>query len=127
MSLLDDARELAENCPIETDRGGRGECHYCVDGNYEDGYLSGSPTLPDVLHKPDCPWLSMPKIVAALEAIEAVSEPGVSALEVLTMRRQQMTYKAMAEQLGMSLRRVRHVVAVAEARARRMRSQEPTP
>jgi hypothetical protein len=68
MTPLEAAQRLASDCPIETDRGGRGECHYCGSGNYEGEYLSGSPTLPDVLHTPDCPWLSMPKIIAALEA-----------------------------------------------------------
>lgn len=64
MSLLDDARRLLADRPI---RGGSalkshpsGRCYYCLG----DGY--GEP------HAPDCPWLSMSKIVAALEAAEHV-------------------------------------------------------
>jgi hypothetical protein len=70
MSLIDDARKMAADCPNATDRGGRGECYYCFGGNYAGGYLSGSPTESEFHHAPDCPWLSMPKIVAALEAAE---------------------------------------------------------
>jgi hypothetical protein len=70
MSLVDDARRLAETCPSETDRGGRGECYYCSGGNYEGDYSDQTPTLADFRHQPDCPWLSMPKIVAALEVAE---------------------------------------------------------
>jgi hypothetical protein len=70
MSLLDDARKLLADTPMETDRGGRGTCHYCPGGNYEGGYLDRTPTLLEPIHKSDCPWLSMPKIVAALGAAE---------------------------------------------------------
>lgn len=62
MSLLDDARRLADDRPV---RGGsalkshpRGCCYYCG----ADGY--GEP------HADDCSWLAMPRIVAALEAGE---------------------------------------------------------
>jgi hypothetical protein len=62
MSLLDDARRLLEDRPA---RGGsvlkshpQGRCYYCAG----DGY--GEP------HAPDCPWLALPQIVAALEGRE---------------------------------------------------------
>lgn len=72
MSLLDAARKMVADCPTMTDRGGRGECYYCGGGNYEGCYLSGSPTLPDARHESRCPWLAIPKIVAALEAAAVV-------------------------------------------------------
>lgn len=68
MSLIEDAKNLLADTPMATDRGGRGNCHYCCGGNYEGGYLDESRTLPEPIHEHDCPWLSMPKIVAALEA-----------------------------------------------------------
>ena len=54
MSLLDDARRLAEKEPV------RGiDCLYCA-----------AVMVDEYPHEPDCPWLSLPKIVAALEALE---------------------------------------------------------
>lgn len=60
MSLLDDARKIAAR---EPDGGYYIEscCLYC------DRNISG-----DNNHAPGCPWLNMPRIVAALEAAEAV-------------------------------------------------------
>ncbi len=53
--LLDAARRLAEYPPSYDSRGHM-LCGYC----HEDEHV----------HAPDCPWLSLPKIVAALEAAE---------------------------------------------------------
>lgn len=53
MSLLDDARQLTEYPPSYESRGHM-LCGYCNEDEHA--------------HAPDCPWLAMPKIVAALEA-----------------------------------------------------------
>lgn len=62
MTLLEDARHLAADDPECANR----LCHHC-----------GSPGKPirgrEIQHTPDCPWLSMPKIVAALEAAERLA------------------------------------------------------
>lgn len=54
MSLLDDARRLAETEPVNS----RTRCHWC------DEFTLTEP------HAPGCPWLAMPKIVVVLEAAE---------------------------------------------------------
>lgn len=68
MSLLDDARRMADGTPCADSSGGEyGEvCAFCDAAPHGIGYGRG-PSEPDP-HKPDCPWLSMPRIVAALEA-----------------------------------------------------------
>lgn len=53
MNCLDDARRLAAHSGSDGDTG---RCIFC-------GYMP---------HAPDCPWLSMPRIVAALERLEAM-------------------------------------------------------
>ena len=58
MSLLDDARRLTETDPQPVNPLCR--CHWCAEF-----------TLTEP-HAPDCPWLSMPKIAAALERLEAM-------------------------------------------------------
>lgn len=60
MSLVDDVKRLAADDPVEADdeQGYPAFCRLC---------LSYKP------HAPDCPWLAMPKIVAALEAAERVA------------------------------------------------------
>lgn len=55
MTLLDDARRMAEYAPSVDERG----VFWC-------GYCHESENA----HAPDCPWLQMPRIVAALEAVE---------------------------------------------------------
>lgn len=75
MSLLDDARRLVESNVAENfDK----ECGFC----------GMSPSLHDVegwtyradnlgaLHYPECPWLAMPRIVAALEAADRLIDRG---------------------------------------------------
>ena len=55
MTVLDDARRIAEAGAPEYG----GDCVLCrlrIEGDAYEG------------HAPDCPWLSMPRIVAALEA-----------------------------------------------------------
>ena len=59
MSVLDDARRIAEAGAPEYG----GDCVLCrqrIDGDAYEG------------HAPDCPWLSLPRIVAALEAERSV-------------------------------------------------------
>jgi hypothetical protein len=63
VSLLDDARRLAERKPDGNIGAWAEMCIFCY------GPLTG-----DEPHKPDCPWLSMPKIVAALDAVECAVE-----------------------------------------------------
>lgn len=64
MSLLDEAKRLAMQSPF------RNECVA--------GHTSKAPVTclfcatPSFSHAPDCPWLAMPRIVAALEAAERV-------------------------------------------------------
>lgn len=59
MSLVDDARAIWDQGPYEIDQGGLW-CQFCAE-------------MPTSAHKSDCPWLSMPGIVAALEAASAVA------------------------------------------------------
>lgn len=56
MTLLADARAIAETPNLDD----QGYCVYC----------------PEIVadHSPGCPWLSMPQIVAALEAAERLVE-----------------------------------------------------
>lgn len=58
MSLLDDARRLANADPWPDDQS---TCPFC-------GEWVGK-------HAEECPWLQMPQIVAALEATEAIVAP----------------------------------------------------
>lgn len=60
MSLLDDARQMPKDEPIIEGTGGYVAYAICH-GDAVNG-----------VHAPDCPWLSMPKIVAALERLEAM-------------------------------------------------------
>lgn len=62
MNLLDAARWMAHNRPHEIGEA----CWYCNAGQPDDSYLERPP-------KPDCPWLALPKIVAALEVAERVA------------------------------------------------------
>lgn len=57
MSLLDDARRIMNAGPATY---GEWECVLC--------HRNGGDRL---VHADDCPWLSLPKIVAALERAEA--------------------------------------------------------
>jgi hypothetical protein len=71
MSILDDARRLADMSPDGDDGRGDTVCVYCLADHYiRDG--AAFTRADDVQHAPDCPWLSMPKIVEALKAAEAV-------------------------------------------------------
>jgi hypothetical protein len=67
MSLLDDARQLVITEPtyVHPEVVGR-ICRYCRGESDGEGR--------NFRHEPKCPWLSMPKIVAALEAAQAASE-----------------------------------------------------
>ncbi len=57
MSLVDDARRLEEAEPVNP----LTRCYWCEEF-----------TLTEP-HAPDCPWLSLPRILAALEAAERVA------------------------------------------------------
>jgi hypothetical protein len=68
VSLLDDIRKLAQRNPVWPDPDYAWHCKYCME---QTPWLPGA--VPEHFnHDPDCPWLSMPKIVAALEAAEAI-------------------------------------------------------
>lgn len=64
MSLIEDAKRLARSgfTPWED------SCHLTCEMCGEDGAGEDGP-FP---HSPNCPWLAMPRIVAALEAAEAL-------------------------------------------------------
>jgi hypothetical protein len=73
MSLLEDAGRLYLSDPINDDL----SCFFCGQA------IKNTLTAPGVPHAPDCPWLSMPKIVAALEAAESLlSETGPTAFAI---------------------------------------------
>jgi hypothetical protein len=76
MSLLDDARTLFD----KLDRGGDGP--WVDDGPREMICLACGTNIVLERQPPDCPWNSMPRIVAALEAAERLSAawqmPGAS-------------------------------------------------
>jgi len=61
MSLLEDARKLLPIHPLEEEGGAR-YCRVCGEA------IGGYPEWDG--HAPECPWLSMPKIIGALEAAE---------------------------------------------------------
>jgi hypothetical protein len=62
-SVLADARILMQLAPWTLDHGER-RCFYC------DDVLEESPGMRQG-HASDCPWLCLPDIVRALEAVEA--------------------------------------------------------
>jgi hypothetical protein len=75
MSLLDDARRLAEMQP-GWDPGTEGwACSGCraVSGPFADEEREADVAYAAFAHDPDCPWLSMPKIVAVIEAAARVA------------------------------------------------------
>jgi hypothetical protein len=61
MSLVDDAKRLADTNPHEAGW----QCPFC-------GMPNGRHSGFGDRHHADCPWLAMPRIVAALEAAERV-------------------------------------------------------
>jgi hypothetical protein len=67
MTPLEAARKILDEGPLlgQTSDDYRSwyTCVFCV---------AEQEWADDFPHKPDCPWLAMPKIVAALEAAEAV-------------------------------------------------------
>lgn len=62
MSLLEDARAISESAPSSDD-----QCPHCS------AYIGPVRGGDYGEHSPDCPWLAMPRIVAALEAAEKVA------------------------------------------------------
>lgn len=71
MSLLEDARRLAERGFTPWEDSCHWTCESCgchVETDEEASTWTG--------HAPDCPWLAMPRIVAALEAAEWVAADG---------------------------------------------------
>lgn len=70
MSLVDAARKLWEAGASMDEH-----CHHC--DSYITSFLPAEHQTGE--HSPDCPWLALPQIVAALEAAEKVltaGEPG---------------------------------------------------
>ena len=66
MTLLDDARRLAEEGFEPRDTVHESGCTFCGPS----GTYRGDGPWP---HLPDCSWLAMPRIVAALEAAERIT------------------------------------------------------
>lgn len=65
MGLIEDARALAESDPTRDDSSSSpGTCRYCG------GETVGRLLTMRVLHADTCPWLALPRIVAALEAAQ---------------------------------------------------------
>lgn len=62
MSLIDDARRLADAGSY--DDGGN--------GSYNEPSCIHCHSWPEDQHEPTCPWLALPRIVAALEAAQAL-------------------------------------------------------
>ena len=72
MSLVDDARRLAAKDVVDLDC----NCQFCgeiVAPNDPAECFTDHGELGHTPHAPDCPWLSMPRIVEALEAAEQVN------------------------------------------------------
>ncbi len=63
MTLLDDARQI-----LKGGASGDDECPHCHT------YIGMTVSGPNSPHRDDCPWLSMPKILAALEAAERIAD-----------------------------------------------------
>lgn len=71
MGLIEDARALAESDPTREDSSSSpGTCRYCG------GETVGGLLTMRVLHADTCPWLALPRIVAALEAAQQVVRDG---------------------------------------------------
>lgn len=81
MSLLDDARRLADVGPALSEDTFCCLCYEQVES------FGTNPVFPGKPHKTTCPALSFPRIVAALEAAESVKrafeEQGVADADVL--------------------------------------------
>jgi hypothetical protein len=77
MSLLSAARAIAATEPLE-EYGGVYSCVYCRACRH-----SNQAFAPVSQHANDCPWLAMPKIVAALECVYGLmqSENGAEPIE----------------------------------------------
>lgn len=76
MRLLDDARALLDEGPPDWDDDrGMWECRSCnaTTGPFADVERDSEAGFVEFVHQDDCPWLSMPKIVAALEVAEQVA------------------------------------------------------
>lgn len=89
MSLLDGARRLMAVDPFahqeSESTGTYSECVACGGENRQ--------------HAPDCPWLSMPKIVAVLEAAEAYVREMEGQGERVDILRRVRTYQALVAAL----------------------------
>ena len=62
MSLVEDARILGGFCPYFK-RGDEATCWYCRE----------TVIAHELYHDPTCPWLTLPRIIAALEAAERIA------------------------------------------------------
>lgn len=71
MSILEAARKMAAQEPVETDRGGLGVCLFCGEPNYRVVPAVGFRHA-EIDHAEDCLCPKMPQIVKALEAAEHV-------------------------------------------------------
>lgn len=68
MSLLDDAKQINGVGPHLSEDAFCMLCHEQVEA------FGTNPVFPAKPHKPNCPWLSMPRIVAVLEAVEVLGQ-----------------------------------------------------
>ena len=72
MSLLDDARNVVAlgPCYVESIKPYEISCRYC--GERPPTIHSDHPGRSPIPHDTDCPWLAMPQIIAALEAVDGI-------------------------------------------------------
>ena len=68
MTLIEDARRIAAAGAPMSAHAWCWFCHARLVGYFD--FVNEQP------HRPDCPWLSLPRIVAALEAAQALVEAG---------------------------------------------------
>lgn len=70
MTLVEDARKIAISEPLQFNDDSRAiNCLMCNSDHFRDGHREIDPDR-EIDHAPDCSWLAMPKIVAALEAAD---------------------------------------------------------
>ncbi len=76
MSLIDDARRISE---AEAPLMGDAWCWFC-----RARLVGFESVVPDQPHNQDCPWLSLPRIVAALEAAQSLVDETTIPLDCVT-------------------------------------------
>ena len=102
MSLVEAAKEIASNDLVELSDYAT-TCYFC--GGFVIGYGWDSRPADTVAyqgydHYADCPWLSLPRIVAALEAAERLVDNWGDGSEVYTVYTDYPSYRALVSALA---------------------------